>query len=64
MAIKHQTECFRNIKGVRYENYADLIRGDIENAELIKEAKAEYKNVRIMGRSDLDYKQLFVANRK
>lgn len=64
MPIKHQTDCFRNIKGVRYENYMDLIQGEKENQAGIKRAKEEYKNVRIMGRTDLDYKQVFVANKK
>ncbi len=62
--VKHQTDCYRNINGVKYMNYMDLIQGDEENSKGIARARAEYKNVRIMGRSDLDYKQVFVANKK
>jgi hypothetical protein len=63
MPIKHQSNCYRNIKGVRYENYSDLIYGDEDNERIIKQAQALYKLVRKIKHPD-GYYQLFVNHLK
>lgn len=62
MAFKHQSNCYRNIKGVKYENHADLIYGEVENQEVIEKAKKEYKNVKKIKHHSGAYYQLFVAS--
>lgn len=62
MATKHQTKCYRVIKGIEYTNYCDLIMGNEENAKAIQEAKAEYKHVKVIKHWTKEYYQLFVAN--
>lgn len=59
--IKHQSKCYRNINGVKYMNFADLIYGDEENAKTIEEAKSQYKHVKIINHWTKEYKQLFVS---
>ena len=63
MAFKHQAHCYRNIGGVRFENHADLIYGEEENAKVVAEARAKYRRVRIIKR-DVDLKAVFVAEPK
>lgn len=58
MPFKHQSQCYRNINGVKFKNGADLIYSDEENQRLIKEAKSQYKKVRII-KTKYGYSQLF-----
>jgi hypothetical protein len=62
--FKHQTNCYRNIGGIKYKNYADLIYGDKENKAVIQEAKAKFGKVKIITHWSKEYKQLFVADEK
>ncbi len=62
--MKHQTNCYRNIKGVEYKNYADLIYSDVENKKVVEEAKAEFSKVRVIKHWTGDFQQVFVANQK
>lgn len=59
MPIKDQKNCFRNINGKHYMNYADLIYGEKENLKLEKEAKETYHSVRVI-KTKFGYSQLFV----
>lgn len=59
MAWKNQNKCFRNIRGIRYENYADLIYGDAENAVVISNAMATGRRMRLVKHKD-GYRQLFL----
>jgi hypothetical protein len=63
MAYKHQSHCYRNIGGVRYENIADLIYAAEESDHIEREARSDYKKVRIILHKDGFY-QLFVTNRR
>lgn len=63
MPVKHQSACYRNIGGVKYTNYCDLIYGDEENARMITTAKSLYHLVRKIKHPD-GYYQLFVARIK
>lgn len=63
MPWKHQQKCYRNIKGVRYMNFADLYLSDEENEELIKEAKSQYNKIKKVKHFE-GYYQLFVADPK
>ena len=58
--MKHQANCYRNIKGKRYKNHADLIYSDAENERVIKEAKEKFTSVRQIKHPE-GYTQLFVA---
>ncbi len=58
---KHQAHCYRIIGGVRYTNYADLIYSDAENQKVIEEARAQFKNIKIITHWTKEYRQLFVA---
>lgn len=62
MPLKHQGACFRNIGGVKYENYCDLIMGEKENEEAIETAKKNYRLVKKIKHWTGEYYQLFVAN--
>ncbi len=57
---KHQSNCFRTIQGVKHMNFADLCYGDVENEEVIAQAKEQYKSVKIISRGD-GLKAIFVA---
>lgn len=59
--FKHQSNCYRTIKGIRYINYIDLCFNEEKNKEIIKGAKKKFKRVRVMQR-DKDLKAVFVAN--
>ena len=61
--FKHQANCYRNINGVRYENFSDLCESEMEK-QIISEAKAQFKNVRVMLRDKDGLKAVFVANKK
>lgn len=61
MPIKHQTNCYRNINGVRYENYSDLIYSEEENKSVIAEAKKRFPRVRVIDRGG--FKAVFVARK-
>lgn len=63
MPIKQQDKCYRVINGLRYENYSDLIMGDTENEQVIREAKSLYAKVRKI-KHPSGYYQLFVTNEK
>ena len=58
--FKHQSNCYRTIKGIRYINYIDLCFNEEKNKEIIKGAKKKFKRVRVMQR-DKDLKAVFVA---
>jgi hypothetical protein len=58
--VKNQTKCYRNIGGVKYMNYADLIYGDAENNQIIQEVKASGKKYKIVTHWTKEYKQIFV----
>ncbi len=60
--LKHQANCYRNIQGIKYNNYADLVMGEIENQKAIDEARQIYKHVKIIKHWTKEYDQLFVAN--
>lgn len=57
--MKHQTQCYRTINGVKMMNYCDLIMSDEENEKIIKEAKEKFKRVRKI-KHPAGYHQLFV----
>ena len=59
--FKHQSNCYRTMKGSRYINYIDLCFNEEKNKEIIKGAKKKFKRVRVMQR-DKDLKAVFVAN--
>lgn len=59
--MKHQSKCFRNINGIKYTNYADLIYGENDNKSVIIEARQLFKRVKIIPHWTKEYKQLFVA---
>lgn len=59
--IKHQANCYRNIKDTRYTNYADLIQGDEEMKKIIAEAMDKFKKVKLIKHWTGEYMQLFVA---
>ncbi len=59
--VKNQAKCYRNIGGVRFKNYADLIMGEVENNQVIAEARQNFKKVKIITHWTKEYKQLFVA---
>lgn len=61
--IKHQSDCYRNIRGVKFQNYCDLIMSKSENNKAIAEAKSKFNRVRIVRHHSGEYKQLFVANK-
>ncbi|MCB9047680.1 MAG: hypothetical protein H6550_16215 [Chitinophagales bacterium] len=61
--MKHQSDCYRTINGVRMVNYADLCMTDERNAGMIKEAKELYRKVRKI-KHPAGYYQLFVAEPK
>lgn len=63
MPYKHQSNCYRNIKGVKYINYSDLLYADeTENDEVVARAKTEYKLVKVIKHHSGEYKQVFVSN--
>lgn len=57
--MKHQGNCYRNIGGKKYTNYADLIMGEVENAQVIQEARATGRSVRKIKHPE-GYYQLFL----
>lgn len=59
--VKHQTDCYRIIKGRKYINFADLIMGDEENFKVIGEATRTYPFVKRIKHHSGEYYQLFVA---
>lgn len=61
--MKHQSFCYRNIKGINYINFADLIYPDHENEFIIKQAKDKYHKVHKI-KHPSGYYQIFVANPK
>lgn len=63
MSVKHQSECYRILKGIRYTNYADLIMSEEENLAVIAKARAEYVHVARRKHPD-GYEQVFVAHPK
>jgi hypothetical protein len=58
--MKHQSQCYRTIKGQRLLNYCDLIMSDEENNKVIAEAKKKYKIVRKL-KHPSGYYQLFIS---
>lgn len=60
--VKHQSDCYRVINGIRYENFMDLVQGDIENAKGIEEAKKLFSKVKKIKHWTGEYYQLFVAD--
>lgn len=50
--VKHQSGCYRNIKGIKYTNYADLFYEEEENKKVIEEAKSNFKYVKVLFRSN------------
>ena len=60
--FKHQANCYRNINGVRYENFSDLCEPEMAE-QIILEAKKQYKNVRVILRDKDGLKAVFVANK-
>lgn len=63
MPIKHQSQCYRIFKGIRYKNFCDLIMSDEENEKMVIQAKNEYVYVRQIKHPD-GYNQLFVSRKK
>lgn len=60
MAWKDQTKCYRNIAGVRYENWCDLDRGEEQNKEILDQVIASGKKYKLI-KHFTGYKQLFVV---
>ncbi len=61
MAVKQQSNAFRNIGGIKYKNYADLAQDDTTNAAIVEEARKLYHKVRIIPNRSFGFKQVFVA---
>lgn len=59
--FKHQANCYRNIKGVKYINYADLVMNDEENERVENKIRAEHGLVKKIKHHSGEYYQLFVA---
>lgn len=59
--VKHQTNCYRIIGGVKYMNWMDLIQGDEQNAIGIEEAKKQFSKIKKIKHWSGEYYQLFVS---
>lgn len=57
--MKHQSDCYRIIKGVKYINWCDLIYQPEENDRILKEIKAKKIKHRRIKHPD-GYYQLFI----
>jgi hypothetical protein len=60
--MKHQSNCYRNIKGKHYINYIDLIMSEQENEIAINEAKRKFASIRKI-KHPSGYYQLFVSEK-